>query len=675
MKKMWMVMLNLVLATGIGLSAEASFIDTQTRAEIEAALLQKYGEGVRFRIERGVAQAADLWRAEDGDRAVFAAFCLDNFVADEAALDSLLDKLEFYKEVLAGSMDEMATDKNQPVELDGGEITPLDEIMNQFDPSAHLSGDLFASKAAFIPLLNFPTYTLDELLRLGPSWNRRQWARARMGGGATRIPADVQQRMRAAFAGADRYISEYNIYMGRLRDARGQTFFPADMKLISHWGLRDELKARYKDPRGLAKQRLILSVMERIIRQEIPAAVINSDKLQWDPVANRVYENNREIRAEREPDTRYQTFLEVFRANALADPFNPLHPTHIKRSFEQEREIPEPEVEAWFVELLSSPQVRTVAKLVEKRLGRKLEPFDIWYPGFRSGSRLPEEELDKIVSRRYPTAAAFEKDLPAILARLGFPADRIAAIVPHIQVDAARGSGHCTAPVSRKFKVRVRTRVPASGMNYKGFNIAMHEFGHAVERVLDLEGIDHYSLNGVPNNAFTEAFAYVFQDRDLDVLGVAGAVDPREWDLKTLGVFWSSYEDMGVSLLDMKAWHWLYDHPQATPAELREAVVSLAREIWNRYYAPVFGVRDQVLLAVYSHMIDYSLYLPHYSIGNLIQFQIESFLRDRAVGPEMARMCAAGSITPNLWMRLAVGADISVKPVLKAVGEALRRVN
>jgi hypothetical protein len=315
-----------------------------------------------------------------------------------------------------------------------------------------------------------------------------------------------------------------------------------------------------------------------------------------------------------------------------------------------------------------------VGQLVAKRLGRRLEPFDIWYPGFRSGSRLPEEELDKIVAARYPTAAAFEKDLPVILAKLGFTSEQVAAIVPHIQVDPARGSGHCTQPASRKFKARVRTRVTASGMNYKGFNIAMHELGHAVECVLDLHLIDYYTLYGVPNGAFTEAFAYVFQARDLEVLGVGGAPDPREWDLKALGVFWSSFEDMGVSLLDMKAWHWLYDHPGADPVQLREAVLALAREIWNRYYAPVFGVRDQVLLAVYSHMIDYSLYLPHYSIGNLIQFQIESHLRGKAVGPEMARMCAAGSIIPELWMRQAVGTGISVEPLLQAVDQALARI-
>ena len=56
-------------------------------------------------------------------------------------------------------------------------------------------------------------------------------------------------------------------------------------------------------------------------------------------------------------------------------------------------------------------------------------------------------------------------------------------------------------------------------------------------------------------------------------------------------------------MVDIAAWHWMYDHPAAKPAELREAVVGIAKDTWNRYYAPVFGVRDSVLLGVYSHMV------------------------------------------------------------------------
>ena len=54
-------------------------------------------------------------------------------------------------------------------------------------------------------------------------------------------------------------------------------------------------------------------------------------------------------------------------------------------------------------------------------------------------------------------------------------------------------------------------------MLYKGYNIAIHELGHNVEQSFSLGEIDHWSMNGVPNNAFTEALAFVFQARDLEL--------------------------------------------------------------------------------------------------------------------------------------------------------------
>ena len=677
MKKYSSLLLILVLAALSPLTAQepVRFIGTDTLQKIKTELLQKYGAEQKFRIERGVEQTAALWRAEDGSPEEFAAYCRQYFVADAAALDAVFKKLEFYNEVLNGHFGEMGLDKDQPVDLDWGEITPIDIAMNGFNPAAHISEDMFQNKLAFISLLNFPVYSLAEKTALSAKWDRQQWAYARTSGSYTiRLPAEVNQAISSKMAAAGRYISDYNILMGSLVGQGMKTLFPADMKLISHWGIRDELKARYADKQGLQKQKMIYQVMERIVRQEIPAIMINSDRYQWNPFSNTVYENGKAIAAAREPDERYKTFLDTFQAMRLMDAYSPLYPDHISRSFDVGREIPEHEVEVMFRELLSSPQVKKVAALIRKRLGRKLLPFDIWYPGLRTGATITEEELDKIVQKKYPTTAAFEKDLPSILEKLGFSRENAAYIAPKIQIDPARGSGHNAQTQSRRFKSRLRTRIGPNGMNYKGYNIAIHELGHAVENVLDLYPIDFYSLAGVPNGGFTEAFAFVFQDRDLDLLGIPEK-DAHQKDLKVLDTFWNAYEIMAVSLVDMKAWHWLYGHPQATPEQLREAVLSIAREIWNQYFAPVFGARDQIILAVYSHMIGYTLYLPHYALGNVIQFQIEDYLRDKVLGPEMERMCLAGNIMPQMWMKNAVGSEISVKPMLKAVDRALKIAN
>jgi oligoendopeptidase F len=201
--------------------------------------------------------------------------------------------------------------------------------------------------------------------------------------------------------------------------------------------------------------------------------------------------------------------------------------------------------------------------------------------------------------------------------------------------------------------------------------VALHELGHNVEQVFSLNGIDDWWLSGVPNNAFTEALAFVFQNRDLELLGLkAPGAEARH--AEALGTLWNTYEIAGVSLVDMRAWNWMYQHPDATPAQLREATLGIARDVWNRYYAPLFGVRDSDILAVYSHMIVYGLYLPDYAIGHLIAFQVADKMSKGDFGAEFERVARQGRLTPDAWMRGAVGGPISAKALLDASREALR---
>jgi len=213
--------------------------------------------------------------------------------------------------------------------------------------------------------------------------------------------------------------------------------------------------------------------------------------------------------------------------------------------------------------------------------------------------------------------------------------------------------------------------VEKGGMNYKGFNIAVHEMGHNVEQTFSLNLIDHTLLQGVPNTAFTEALAFVFQGHDMELLGLA-APDAKSEALKTLDDFWGAYEIAGVALLDMQVWHWMYDHPSATPAQLKEATLVMAKDLWNRYYAPVFKKKDVVLLGVYSHMIHSFLYLPDYPIGHLIAHQIEEQMKKAgSIGSEFERMAKMGSVAPDLWMKNATGSPVGPEALLSAAEKAL----
>ena len=136
--------------------------------------------------------------------------------------------------------------------------------------------------------------------------------------------------------------------------------------------------------------------------------------------------------------------------------------------------------------------------------------------------------------------------------------------------------------------------------------------------------------------------------------------------LKTLNDFWAVYEIAGVALVDMEVWHWMYDHPTTTPAQLKAATLDIAKNIWNKYYAPVFRKKDILLLAIYSHMIDSYMYLPDYPIGYLIAHQIEEQIKKGgSIGKEVERIVKAGCIAPDLWMINATGSPVSADAMLK----------
>ena len=644
-------------------------------ARVEAIIRQlndSLGDAHSFRAERGVRQAAGLWREADGTADDFSRFCLDSFVADSMRLEQLYVTLERNFEVINGYFHKMNVALKAPLQLEGPEITPVDMMFGSYSASAHLTDDLYANKIAFLTALNFPFYSLDEKTERGETWSRSEWSYARMGDRFTsRVPAAIQQDVSRTVTEADAYISDYNIYMGILRDENGEALFPADMKLISHWGLRDELKSNYADSeQGLVKQRMIYQVMKRVIDQTIPVEVINDDRHAWNPSTNELFEEGNPVDATPEETTRYEVFLKNFQAMRQLDPYNVHYPTQLARAFNGTMEVPQKDVETLFTGLISSPTVKEVAAFIEARLGRELEPFDIWYNGFKSGGGIPEDELTAITQRKYPSGEALESDLPNMLIKLGWSADKAKEITSLITVDASRGAGHAWGAAMRDDVARLRTRVGENGLDYKGYNIAVHEFGHNVEQTITMNDVDYYLLNGVPNTAFTEAVAFLFQKRDLELLGLQNP-SPEDNHYMALDIFWSCYEIMGVSLVDIQVWEWLYAHPGATPGQLKEAVIRIAKEVWNNYYADVLGEKDETLLGVYSHMIDYPLYLPNYPMGHLISFQIEQQVRGKSLAEEMDRMYTLGSIIPQAWMKHAVGSPISIEPLLDATKEAL----
>jgi len=650
-------------------------ISEQMITETVTALTDTLGVDFKALIERGVKQTASLWRTTDGTSEDFKAFCLENFITDAEEKKSVFLKISKNFESLWGHQNKVVLDLNENMHLNNGEYHAIDAMFAAYDPGSHFEDDFYANKIAFVIALNFPPYSLDEKNELGKKWTSLEWAYARMGDVFTaRVPAELSQKITAAETGADIYISEYNIYMGHLLNKEGNKIFPEDMVLLSHWNLRDEIKSNYaNEENGLEKQDMIYEVMKHIINQTIPEDVINSPDYDWDPVLNKTFKDGKEVRLTAEPNNRYQQILNNFNAVKATDNYYSDYNTFIKRAFSGSKEIPQEEVEKLFDEYLSSPVAKDVGKLISKRLGRELKPYDIWYKGFRAGSSISEEKLNGMTRSKYPDPKAFKEDLDNMLIKLGWQKDRAEFIASKIDVDPARGSGHAWGAEMKSENAHLRTRIGEEGMDYKGYNIAVHEFGHNVEQTISLHDVDYYMINGVPNTAFTEALAFIFQKRDLQLLGISNNDADKEY-LETLNLYWSVFEIMGVSMVDMKVWKWMYENPNATAEELNTATVNIAKEVWNTYFADIYGTKDEPILAIYSHMISSPLYLANYSFGHLIDFQIEQYLTGKDFSDEVDKLWSIGRLTPQVWMQQATGEDLSIEPMINATKEALEHI-
>ncbi len=652
----------------------ARIIDDATVNKAVETVMKQHPDCDYELLHRGVSQVATLWQESDGTQAQFVEFVCCNYMTNSSLRQELYNKLSKIYETLLGASNQVLVELNLPTMLAGPEPTAIDYMMSAYDPFSHLTSDLFENKVAFITILNFPHYSLNEKNEKGAAWSREEWAYARMGDMFTsRVPASVNQAVGQAYADGENYIATYNIMMGNILNEKGQRLFPKDMVLLSHWNLRDEIKSNYAAlPNANEKQEMIYRILQHIVTGTIPQAVINNPDYEWAPYSNRVWHNGVDVALASEDTGRYEIILAQYKAMKELDKYEPQQPTGIIRNFDTSIEITTQEVEDLFINLLSSPQVKEVGKIIKKRLGRKLRPYDIWYDGFKSRSTISEDELTALTRSKYPTPEAFEADMPRMLEQLGFTPEEAAYIADKITVQGARGSGHAWGAVGRWENSLLRTRIAGEGMDYKGYNIAVHEFGHNVEQTIDLYDIDHYMLRGVPNTGFTEALAFVFQKRDLALLGYDQTIDENT----TLDIFWGLYEIMGVSLVDMYMWQWLYDNPDATAAQLRDATVAIARDVWNKYYYPVLGEKDSPILACYSHMVNSPMYLPNYPLGHIVEFQLEEhfakFVTQREFAEEIMRIYRLGRLTPNQWMQQAVGADLSTTPILNAVDKIVK---
>ena len=82
------------------------------------------------------AQAAALWIEEDGNIAEFEDFCYRYFIGNEKQLDDLFDKFDKLFESFEGHFNAMRIDLRESIDLDTNEISPVDRLTFEYDPSS-----------------------------------------------------------------------------------------------------------------------------------------------------------------------------------------------------------------------------------------------------------------------------------------------------------------------------------------------------------------------------------------------------------------------------------------------------------------------------------------------------------------------------------------------------------
>jgi hypothetical protein len=651
-------------------------IADSTLYKAQNELITKFGEQNRDRIVRGTAQLSKNWRKADGNQEEFMKFCNENFLAG-AELASNFKKIEQNLSMQNGFLYKIRYQFTESGTFTDGKELKVDGFFRKSIPSV----DLWQEKLAQFINLNFPSYTLVDKRLHAKSWDREKWAMVQLGNAySERQNPDFKAEAIEEVRDFNKYIGKYFFRMHHITSKDGSYPFTTPLTLHSHFGLRDNLKEDYTRPGGLARQEIAGKLIEHITGGTVPVEFIQDTSTRWNPWTNQLYRivggKQVAIESTKEGTTRYAGLLAKFRNRSSEDKRYGAGSTVIQRTFENSNLTVE-EVENLIRTFLSDPVIATTGKLISKRLGRPLQPFDIWYSGFQSQSAYPANMLDSITRARYPNPAALQKDLPAILRRMGFAEAEADYIGTHAIVRPVGAGGYSEQPPMRGDTALMTTVFNPEGLDYKGYRISMHELGHVVCGVYSTSEVDHMLLADVPTGGITEGFAEMLAYKNIEGLGLKSGTVEQQKDFLALASMWYMLDLGGQALTDIETWKWMYAHPDATPAQLQAAVMEISAGIWNQYYAGVFGgIRDQHILAIYNHFITGSLYLYNYFLGNIIMFQLyDKFMPDN-LAAGLKKACSEGNTLPELWMQKAVNQGISLDPLLKvarvAVGKLIR---
>lgn len=646
-------------------TANADGIGEKALQEVQAFLTGKHGAVEVERIIKGTTQLARNWRESDGSEREFVSFCERNFLSGKelsdnfVRIDKRLTLLEGYRQKLDYYFRE----------ADAYTDTP-DLVSDAFLCGMISSADPYHDGFASFVQLNYPHYSFAEKNEQAGEWSREQWAMAILGDYYVRRDGSVESPYRKEAGLFKEYMDRYFLRMDHISTADGRYLFPAGQLLHSHRGLRDDIKEEYTRDDGYERQLVEDRVIEHVLCGSVPVLFLQDTHTRWNPFLEKLYVvekgKKREVKKyEMEGVRRYAGFKAAVGDRMTEDAVSDPGSTVISRTFE-DGSITTDEVETLIRDFLSDPILTAVGKLVEKNLGRRLHPFDIWYSGFQEQAAYPAAYLDSLTRFRYPSPVKLQKDLPAILMRMGFPREEAAFVGSRIVVRPVISGGYSSQPVLPGDSALMTTMFGMEGLDYKSYRVAMHELGHCVCGVYCTNDMDYFRLAGVPNGGITEGYAEMFAYKNIEGLGLAPFNEAEKHNLLSLAAVWYLFEMGGQALTEIEVWKWMYAHPDAAPAEVRQAVLSISGNIWNTYFAEIFGGnRDRHILSIYNHFITGDLYLHNYFLSNIVMYQLYDTWHGADLAPGLRKISREGRTDTDRWMKNAVGSGLSLQSLLR----------
>ena len=661
----------LLLISGLCYGQGKSTVSTEEISSIKSELKSKHGSETAIRIEKGVSQLAQIWDFSDGNAGRFREFCLGNFLSD-AELKENLPRIAENLILTGGSLSVIRSKMNEPFAFTDVKELHADRFFRKAVPSYNP----YASELAYFLKLNFPVWSLDEKRQMSAGWDRNQWIMNAIGSYYPGREVVRNATLTSKQSEFRRYIDNYFFDMHRIMDAKGNYPFNEVTSLHCHRGLRDNIKEEYTKKGGFERQKLTDEVLEKVFTGEVPVAFLTDTNTRWNPSENELYTiDGKKLKKISgytcEENRRYEGLKNLFLIEQAVDSAYGNGSTYITRTFERAN-LTVDETEKIIVDFLESPLSREVGNLVEKRLKRKLHPFDIWYSGFQEQSYYPAVFLDSLTRARYPDPGSLENNVRDILMKMGFPEEEAIIIGSGVDVHSVVSGGYSDQPPVKGGKALLTTMFGEGGLDYKGYRVAMHELGHVVCGVYSTLDADNFLLAGVPTGGITEGFAEVLAYRNIEGLGLFPYSEQEKKHLLALATYWYLYEMGGIALTEIRTWKWMYNNPDATVNELKNAILGISAGIWNSYFSENFGgTRDCSILSVYNHFISGDLYLFNYFIGGIVSYQLaDAFERDE-LAPGLKESCLEGVTLPELWMQKAVGSGFSLTPLFNGVSSAV----